>query len=228
MTNYLLNCKRANVKISVTFGKVIIMWGTIILAGGRSKRMKKNKVLMKLGNKPLLSHIVEKVLGLTSETIVVVGKNDNLKNYSSLLPLTVTLLQDDVEGIGPLAGILAGMKSMRSKYALVLPCDSPFVIREVLKYLLNNTQGADAIIPQWPNGHIEPLHSVYKVSSAIPALETTLRRGELFIIDMIKRLDEVIYVSTEKLRELDKELITFFNINFLEDFKKAEKLLSGM
>ena len=204
------------------------MWGTIILAGGKSKRMKKNKVLMKLGDKPLLSHIVEKVLGLTRETIVVVGKNDDLKNYSSLLPLTVTLLKDDVEGIGPLAGILIGMRSMRSKYALVLPCDSPFVNREVLKYLLNNTQGADAIIPQWPNGQIEPLHAVYKVSSAIPALETTLRKGELFIIDMIKRLDEVLYVSTEKLRELDKELITFFNINFLEDFKTAEKLLSGI
>ena len=202
------------------------MWGTIILAGGKSKRMKKNKVLMKLGDKPLLSHIVEKVLGLTRETIVVVGKNDDLKNYSSLLPLTVTLLKDDVEGIGPLAGILIGMRSMRSKYALVLPCDSPFVNREVLKYLLNNTQGADAIIPQWPNGQIEPLHAVYKVSSVIPALETTLRKGELFIIDMIKRLDEVLYVSTEKLRELDKELITFFNINFLEDFKTAEKLLS--
>jgi molybdopterin-guanine dinucleotide biosynthesis protein A len=45
---------------------------------------------------------------------------------------------------------------------------------------------------------------------------------------MIKRLDEVLYVSTEKIREFDQELITFFNINFLEDFKKAEKLLSMM
>ncbi|MCK4953123.1 molybdenum cofactor guanylyltransferase [Candidatus Bathyarchaeota archaeon] len=204
------------------------MWGTIILAGGMSKRMKEDKVLMKLGDKPLLLHIIEKVLGLTRETIVVVGKNDDLKNYSSLLPLTVTLLRDDVEGIGPLAGMLTGMRSMKSKYALVLPCDSPFVNREVLKYLLNKTQGADAAIPQWPNGQIEPLHAVYKVSSAIPALETTLRRGELFIIDMIKRLDEVLYVSTEKIRELDQELITFFNINFLEDFKTAERLLSMM
>ena len=204
------------------------MWGTIILAGGESKRMKENKVLMKLGDKPLLSHIIEKILGLTRETIVVVGKNDDLKKYYSLLPLTVTLLKDDVEGIGPLAGMLIGMRSMQSKYALVLPCDSPFVNGEVLKYLFNKTQGADAAIPQWPNGQIEPLHAVYKVSSAIPALETTLRRGERFIIDMIKRLDDVLYVSTEKIRELDQELITFFNINFLEDFKTAERLLSMM
>ena len=136
------------------------MWGTIILAGGRSKRMKEDKVLMKLGDKPLLLHIVEKVLGLTRETIVVVGKNDDLKKYSSLLPLTVTLLRDNVEGIGPLAGMLTGMRSTQSKYALVLPCDSPFVNRKVLKYLLNKTQGVDATIPQWPNGQIEPLHAV--------------------------------------------------------------------
>ena len=191
------------------------------MAGGRSERIKENKALIRLGSKPLLLHVIERVLDLTSEIVVVVGKNDKLPVYTRIVPSTVTVVKDVVEGKGPLAGIFAGMKSMRSKYALVLPCDSPFIRKGVLMYLFHKVQNADAAIPQWPNGNIEPLHAVYKICSALTATETALEKGELFIRDMIKRLGRVIYVSTEEIRKLDSKLITFFNINGPEDLKAA-------
>jgi len=43
---------------------------------------------------------------------------------------------------------------------------------------------------------------------------------------MIKRLDKVVYVSTDELKRFDQELITFFNINNQEDLKAAKKLKS--
>jgi len=204
------------------------MWGALILAGGKSKRMKGNKALIKLGDKPLLLHVTERVQGLTQETVVVVGKNDDLNDYESFLPPSVTLLRDIVTGMGPLAGILTGMQNMRSEYAVVLPCDSPFIKREVLTYLFKTVQGADAAIPRWLNGNIEPLHAVYRVPAAIPAAKAALEGRELFILDMIKRLDRVVYVSTEEIRKIDEELVTFFNINTQEDLTVAEKLSSKM
>jgi len=195
--------------------------GILILAGGRSERLKENKALIRLGGKPLLLHVLERVLGLTNEVVVAVGKNDELSAYTRILPSTVTVVKDTVEGKGPLAGISAGMRSMGSKYALVLPCDSPFIKKEVLMYLLHKVQKADAAIPQWPNGNIEPLHAIYKIRSAVTATKTALENGELFIRDMIKRLGKVIYVSTGEIRKLDPELITFFNINGPEDLKAA-------
>jgi len=204
------------------------MWGALILAGGKSRRMKENKALIKLGGKPLLMHVIERVRGLTQEAVVVVGKNDDLADYKSFLPSSVTVLRDIVKGMGPLAGILTGMQNMCSEYAVVLPCDSPFIKREVLTYLFKKAQGADAAIPRWPNGNIEPLHAVYRVSAAIPAAKTALERQELFILDMIKRLDRVVYVDTEEIRKIDKELMTFFNINTQEDLIIAEKLSSKM
>jgi len=204
------------------------MWGALILAGGKSRRMKGNKALIRLGGKPLLLHVIERVRGLTQETVVVVGKNDDLADYESFLPPSVTILRDIVKGMGPLAGILTGMQNMRSEYAVVLPCDSPFIKREVLMYLFKMAQGADAAIPRWPNGNIEPLHAVYRVSAAIPATKAALERRELFILDMIKRLDRVIYVDTEEIRKIDEELVTFFNINTQEDLIVAEKFSSKM
>lgn len=202
------------------------MWGALILAGGESRRMKENKALIKLGGKPLLRHITEKVRGLTQETVVVIGKNDDLADYKSFLPPSVTILRDIVKGMGPLAGILTGMQTMRSEYAVVLPCDSPFIKLEVLAYLFKMAQGSDAAIPRWPNGKIEPLHAVYRVSAAISAARAALERQELLILDMIKRLGRVIYMDTEKIREIDEEFMTFFNINTPEDLMVAEKLSS--
>jgi len=204
------------------------MWGALILAGGKSKRIKENKALIRLGDKPLLLYVIEKIRELTQETVVVVGKNDNLADYRSFLPPSVTILKDTVTGMGPLAGILTGMQNMRSEYAVVLPCDSPFIKREVLTYLFRMVQGADAAIPRWPNGNIEPLHAVYRVSAAIPAAKAALERRELFILDMIKRLNRVVYVDTEEIRKIDEELMTFFNINTQEDLIAAEKISSKM
>jgi len=202
------------------------MWGTLILAGGKSGRMKENKALIKLGDKPLLLHVTERTRGLTQETVVVIGKNDDLADYESFLSPSVTVLRDIVKGMGPLAGILTGMQNMRSEYAVVLPCDSPFIKREVLTHLFKMAQGTDAAIPRWPNGNIEPLHAVYRVSAAIPAAKAALERWELLILDMIKRLGKVVYVDTEEIRKIDEELVTFFNINTQEDLTVAEKLSS--
>ncbi len=204
------------------------MQGALILAGGKSRRIKGNKALIKLGDKPLLLHVVEKVLGLTHETVVVIGKNNEISNYTTFLPSKVTVLKDTVEGKGPLVGILTGMQEMRSEHTVILPCDSPFIQKEVIRYLFKKAQGADAAIPQWPNGNIEPLHAVYRISSSIPAAETALRKDELLIVDMIKRLDKVVYVNTEELKEFDQKLISFFNINNQEDLMVARKLKSKM
>lgn len=204
------------------------MQGALILAGGKSRRIKGNKALIRLGDKPLLLHVVEKVFGSTHETVVVIGKNDELDKYASFLPSKVTILKDTMEGKGPLVGIVTGMQKMRSEYTVILPCDSPFIKREVIGHLFKRAQGADAAIPRWPNGNIEPLHAVYKILTSIPAAETALRKDELLIVDMIKRLDKVVYVNTDELKNFDQELITFFNINNQEDLKTAKKLKSKM
>lgn len=203
------------------------MFGALVLAGGKSQRMKENKILTKLGDKPLLLHVTEKILGLASEVVVVVGKNDELEKYTAILPSPVTILKDSAEGKGPLMGILTGMQKMISEYAMVLPCDSPFIKKEVLEYLFNKAQGADAAIPRWPNRNIEPLHAIYRISSAITAAKAAIKADEFLVLDMIKRLKKVVYLNTSNLRKFDQDLVTFFNINRQEDLIKATDILNS-
>jgi molybdopterin-guanine dinucleotide biosynthesis protein A len=202
------------------------LWGALVLAGGKSQRMKKNKILTKLGNKPLIMHVIENILGIINEVTLVIGKNDELEKYSAILPSSVTILKDSEEGKGPLMGILTGMQKMHSEYAMVLPCDSPFIKREVLEHIFHKVQDVDAVIPRWPNGNIEPLHAIYKISSTVSAAEASLRADELMILDMIKRLKKVVYLNINDLRKFDQDLVSFFNINRQEDLRNAIKILN--
>lgn len=200
------------------------MLGALILAGGQSGRIQRDKALLKLNGKPLLLHAVENLSGVSRETVVVIGKRDDPKKYETFLPKHVRLLRDTEYGKGPLIGILTGMRCMHSKYAVISPCDSPFVKKALIQCLVDKLGNAQAVVPLWPNGNIEPLHSIYEIFSAIPAAETSIACGELWVLDMIKRLQKVNYVKTEVLRTVDSNLLSFLNVNTIEDLKIARKL----
>jgi molybdopterin-guanine dinucleotide biosynthesis protein A len=106
---------------------------------------------------------------------------------------------------------------------MVLSCDTPFVKDDVLKLLFKRAVHSDAAIPKWANGDIEPLQSVYKVKSVIPAARLALHRQEFRIVDMIKRLDRVTYVPVRDIKRMDSDLITFFNVNTQSDLRRAAR-----
>ena len=183
------------------------MLGALILAGGQAKRIKENKALLKLGEKPLLYHVFEKISDVVHEIIVVIGKGDNLMKFKPLLPKRVALLQDKVYGQGPLRGIFTGLKRMHAEYALVTPCDSPFIKKSLLKYLISKAINTNAVIPLWPNGNIEPLHAIYKISATIPAAKNAIIDSKFQVLEMVKRLGNVTYISTDDLKKFDKSII---------------------
>ena len=116
---------------------------------------------------------------------------------------------------------------MQGKYSLLLPCDTPFVLNQIVSLLLELCSKKDAAIPRWPNGYLEPLQAAYNTKSALTAANKALKDNKLNMRSMISHLGNVRYISTSVLRRLDPELKTFFNINTPKDLKKAEHLLHG-
>jgi len=199
--------------------------GVIVLAGGRSLRIGRDKCFMMLEGEPLIKHVVTKIRLFFEEVIVVSNRNSDTSPYTLILPSSVDVIKDVFASEGPLVGIVSGMKRLKSNYVATAPCDSPFVEIEVYKFLFQRVRGFDAAIPKWPNGYIEPLHSVYRRTSAIRAGEEALREGELSILDMIKRLKNIVAVSTTEIERFDPQLLTFLNINTIKDFEKAKKVM---
>ena len=201
------------------------MKGALILAGGKSTRFDGNKALVRLGGKPLIAHVVQTAARIAGEVVVAIGRESSIDVYRQLLPRSVHIVKDQMRAKSPLVGILTGFQGMKSEYSIVLSCDTPFVKDDVLRFLVKKAIRSDAAVPRWPNGDIEPLQSVYKVRSAIPAAKLALSRHELRNMDMIKRLSRVTYVPVREIKRIDEDLTTFFNINKRSDLRRAESLL---
>ncbi|MCS7116856.1 MAG: molybdenum cofactor guanylyltransferase [Nitrososphaerota archaeon] len=200
---------------------------TVILSGGLSKRMGSDKGLLILGDKPLILHIIEVVKNFSDEIIVAISRNSNILNYKKILPDDVYLVIDLLPKQSPVVGIYSGLSRVTTDYAFIVSCDTPFVNSKVVKFLFEEAIDFDAAIPRWPNGFIEPLHAVYRVVSTLKSAKEAYEANELRNLDIVKRLKRVKYIPIDKIREFDRELYTFFNINTPEDFERAIKIIES-
>ncbi len=108
----------------------------VILAGGKSKRFGEDKSKIKLGNKTLLEHVIDKVKKEFSE-LLIISNNQNYRFTSK----RIFLVQDFIKGqLGPLIGVLSAMKwvelnKKNYKWIATFPCDTPFFDIKIIEYL---------------------------------------------------------------------------------------------
>lgn len=203
------------------------MRSAIILVGGRSSRFGDgDKGLFKIAGKPMVRHVYNRIKGSVEEVLVVGKKGGNLEEYSKLLDKAV-MVEDKLEVVTPLSGIMAGMEAARGEVVAVLPCDIPLVSEEVVEFLLDVCEGRGAAIPRWPNGFLEPLQATYNREATLKAARETYEEGELGLLPMIDKIKGILYISTIALRSLDPQLNTFLNVNTLDDARRVEGFLKG-
>ncbi|MEM2947233.1 MAG: molybdenum cofactor guanylyltransferase [Candidatus Bathyarchaeia archaeon] len=199
----------------------------IVLAGGASKRFGYDKGLALLAGKPLIMHVLDALTNLVEEKIVVVSSRGQAEKIVKVLKSGVKIAIDQSHLQSPLVGALTGFKETSGEYALLLPCDTPLISREILALILELCKDKSAVIPRWPNGYIEPLHAAYCVKPALEASEVALKEGKLDMRSMVERLRNIRYVSTLVFQQFDPQLKMFFNVNTPLDLKRAESMIKG-
>ncbi len=137
----------------------------------------------------------------------------------------VRLVFDTLKGVGPLAGILAGLKEASGSYALVIGCDMPFVNVRVVEFLFELvSMGYDAVVPRWENGMLEPLHAVYRREPMRVAItRATKKQDRVNVFDALSYLKKVEFLSIKRLKVIDPNLNTFTNINTPEQLGRYGK-----
>ena len=201
---------------------------TIILAGGFSTRFGQDKALLQLGTKPLILHVLDRVVSIIGEKLVVANTEEQKNALQKLVKHKANVLMDEYKIQTPLAGAYTGFNHAENEYSLLLSCDAPFVNLEIIKLLLETCINKTASIPRGPEGHIEPLQAAYHTKSALAAAKTALDEGKLDMNSMITPLRNIRYISTLVLQQFDPKFNTFSNINTQADLKHAETLLKAI
>lgn len=201
------------------------MRSAIVLAGGRSRRLGRDKGLLSINGTTLIEHVCKRVGVVVDEVMVAVGSSAQQAAYRSLLGGCTTVVDEEVCG-GPLIGLQSGLRLVRGDRTAVVGCDMPLVSGDVLNLLFEACAGRSAAIPRWPNGYIEPLHSVYDTDECLNAVRMALKVNRRDMRAMILHLPNVIYVSTQAMRRLDPCLSTFTNVNTRRDLQKVRAMLN--
>jgi molybdopterin-guanine dinucleotide biosynthesis protein A len=188
----------------------------VVLAGGKGSRLNfVEKALLELHGKPILNHIIETLSRCVDEIIVVVRDEEQQRR---LHLAGVTIVRDEVQDFGPVAGICSGLSASSSQYAFVAACDMPFIKADVVDLLFHKAAGYDVAIP-YP---LEPLHAVYRREATIRAAKVAIQRRKGAIMYVVDQL-QVNFVPKDEIRLIDPSLCTFVNINSLEDVEILNK-----
>jgi len=187
----------------------------VILAGGKGRRIGKNKLFLKWGQRTLIAHAVASLAPLFSDMLIVASQ-ENFVALMELFPSYPRIVLDIIENKGPMGGIHAGLVSARSFAAFVTGCDMPLLSTKLISFLKGLGEGYDAVVPQTPKG-LEPLHSIY-TKNCLPVIEDRLHECDLKPKSLFPRL-KVRYVRPEEMLPFDPELLSFTNINSLKDYR---------
>ncbi|MHA1577460.1 MAG: molybdenum cofactor guanylyltransferase [Candidatus Thorarchaeota archaeon] len=193
-----------------------------ILAGGDSKRYGSDKTFALFQGTPLISYMVRIAKKLTENVLIVLSSEDQRAGVEDIVGDAEIVTDPEGSDRSSLNGAVTAFEYSETEYTLLLPVDTPLANVDLLLSLIQLRDGHGAVIPSWPNGNIEPLHGVYKSEHAythgLEILKTEKRRLKA----MLDSMTNVLYVSTEVLKHYDPELLTFENINTLNDHKTTE------
>ena len=181
----------------------------VILAGGLSRRMGRDKATLPAGDRTLIEHLARRLGPVVDETIIAGGSvQTSLEG--------VRVVADHRPGLGPLAGMLAGLAAATSRHVWVVGCDLPDV-EPALGGLLRAMAGDfEAVVPR-PDQEPEVVCALY-VRELAPRIAALLESGERSIKSLLDR-SAVRYLASDELRTVDPELRSFRNINTSADYE---------
>lgn len=193
----------------------------IILAGGKSSRMGFDKQFLKLRDKYIIEMIAERLERTFKEIILVTGRPEEYTKYG------FKLVEDEVRGFGPLAGIHVGLKNSGSMHNYVVACDMPLINLKYIKYMMElieqhegKVDGVITRLGEW----IEPFNAFYS-KSLLDRIEKNIEKGKKQI-NLLLQDSNVIYISEAKAREFSPEWEMFTNVNTLKDYESLMNRLS--
>ena len=191
-----------------------------ILAGGKSKRMGKNKLFLNLDNKTLIEHTIDKVKKHLKELIVVTNTENEFFKKNNLITV-----KDYIGGqLGPLMGILTAMKwvkenSPKHSWIASFPCDTPFFPESIIPKFIEESKKKESLI-LCASSHGRK-HNIFGLWS----IDLYDKLYNDLVNNKVRKVQDWTKANNIKNLEFEfKDYDPFFNINTAEDLEFAKKL----
>ncbi len=184
-------------------GKVTSV-GAVLLAGGESRRMGRDKATLLFRERPLWQRQLELLRELEPAELIVSARTD-----PPWRPPEIGFVADETPSRGPMSGLAAALAQMHSSHLLALGIDMPFMTAEYLCALCETAGGESGAIPI-NGGRYEPLAAVYP-QSALADVRSALAGDDYSLQNLCARL-----VAGGKLRAVkvaEEERALFRNLN---------------
>jgi molybdenum cofactor guanylyltransferase len=177
--------------------------------------MGRDKLLLEVCGEPLLRRVCAALSTRCTEIVVVGGGGDSVR-----LGGIRRVLDERRGGLGPLAGLEAGLAAARSRPVFVAPGDMPFISNKIICYLLERLERSDvfAVVPRH-SGALHPLCAAYD-REVLAQVRFALDRGVRSVREFLEGLDPVEYVE-EELRRFGDPDVFLMNVNSPEDLERA-------
>ena len=192
----------------------------IILAGGKSSRLGRDKAWEDVGGQRIIDRVIG-ALQSSCDEVLIIGDRPERENELSL-PKCIQYRSDELKGRGSIGGLYTGLKASDTLWSLVVACDMPFISRELIRFMLSiiSKNRCDAIVPVI-NGRYQPTHALYN-STCIPFIEKNISSGNF---RMDSYFDEIYLeeISEDVINSIKGAELSFFNVNTEDDLLTARE-----
>jgi molybdopterin-guanine dinucleotide biosynthesis protein A len=190
----------------------------VILAGGESRRMQKDKMALPYGASSLLAASVSR-FGALFDTVYL-----SVADGSKYPEIEARRLIDIYKGCGPMAGLHAGLAGTDEDGVFLVAADLPFADPGVAMRIIELSKGFDVCVTIDRESRYEPLFAYYR-KTTLPLLERALQAGDYKLVSFLDRVSLRV-VTAEELGSLWHEKL-LLNINYPADYEKLIRENAG-
>jgi len=190
------------------------MTAAVILAGGKSSRMKRDKLSLEYAGESLLERAVNRFSNLFDEVLVSVAEAGKYPQYSS------RALPDVLPGLGPLSGLHAALERFPEGVFLAagdMPFADPKAALRIIELARENGSSAAALF--WPDGRCEPLFAYY-TGALLRAVRSAAESGNYRIAPLLENDPRVLRISPRQIEDIIAPEKLFMNVNRPADYDR--------
>jgi len=187
----------------------------IVLAGGRSRRMGQDKASLALDGVTLLQRCVDRLTPVVDQFVLVGAPGRPLPAVTSDLPIHI--VEDPIEGEGPMMGIAVGLAAATAAVAVVVAVDMPLLEPELLRLLASRIDETHRWVIPVADHRPQPLCSAF-ATDALEVVRAHFEAGDRAPMAVASDLNAY-RMQTEEWSAVDPEGRSFLNVNTPQEFQ---------